>query len=236
MILRNPKIILIFVCVLAGSIYLAYIQYRGFSQQPSRAEAASVDRSVSDLVLSESVEEAESLEESAGYSRLSIEQPEEAQSVSEFLEFLDGTNESERTIAHEAAQKFMNGIPADSYLRWRPLSLDALEIFVDKSIRLSGGPSREPVPYLRFSPFQSLSFVAENTMFEDNGSTASWVGDIVEGGSGKVSIIMAHESVDQAGALIYIVSDHGNFNVAPTGTYPYYVVTESNPHARVKMD
>lgn len=236
MILRNPKIILIFVCVLAGSLYLAAIQYRDFSQQPSRAEPAGVERSASDLVLSESIKDTESLGESAGASRLSIEQPEEAPSAAEFLEFLDGTNESERTIAHEAAQKFMNGIPADSYLRWRPLSLDALEIFGVKSIRLSGGPSREPVPYLRFSPFQSLSFVAENTMFEDNGSTASWVGDIVEGGSGNVSIIMAHESVDQAGALIYIVSDHGNFNVAPTGTYPYYVLIEANPHARVKMD
>lgn len=167
---------------------------------------------------------------------LIVEQPLGVQPIREFLEPLDGADESERAIAHDAAQEFMNGVPADWYLRWRPLSLDPLSIFVDRSIRLGDGPSREPVPYIRVSPFHSLSFVAKNTKFEDNGSTAAWVGDITEGGSGSVTITMAHETVDKVGVLIHIVSDHGNFNVAPTGIFPYYVVAEANPHARVTID
>lgn len=161
--------------------------------------------------------------------------PTESQPI-EFLQSIDLLDRDDREAALTAAEEFMIEIDPDWVTRWRPVVVDPLVVFRDRSIRLSGGPSREPIQLLYLSLFKDILFTIENTRFVDEGSRAIWFGKIVEGGSGTVTISLAHDDETHMDAYINIASNYGNFNIAPTKSRPFYVVTKANPYIRVKID
>ncbi len=166
---------------------------------------------------------------------LSSTLPTEIQPI-EFLQSIDWLDRDDREAALAAAEELMSEIDPNRVTRWRPVAVDPLVVFRDRSIRLSGGPAREPVQLLYLSLFKDISFAIENTRFEDEGSLAIWLGKIVEGGSGTVTISLAHDDETHMDAYINIASNYGNFNIAPTKSRPFYVVAEVNPYIRMKID
>lgn len=97
MVFRKLKTILVFVYVIAVCAFLAADKYGSLNRQKPLSEIVSVDRSAPGLANSRSVEE------STESSSLIVERPPGVQQIKEFLQPLDGADESVRIIAHDAA-------------------------------------------------------------------------------------------------------------------------------------
>lgn len=132
------------------------------------------------------------------------------------------TGEANRaTLAQQEAGARM-AEQQDRISRWNVVTVKDLGSIVD---RQSDTPRRR----ISLTIFPGVSFVVEHTRHRIGDWDTSWYGEIVEGGSGTVRISIVPDDDNAPSALVSILTDRGDFNIAPTEARPYYIAVEMNP-------
>lgn len=138
----------------------------------------------------------------------------------------------DQLVAEGAAQSTAQSYSPDTFIRWNPILITDKRMFFDE---VEDGDEITYIPRktVILSPFPGTTFVAENRRFRTDSLGFSWRGEIVSGGTGRVSIKLLNVGHGVHHVVVSILSDGGAFRVQRTKKTPYYVALEQNPHRQV---
>jgi hypothetical protein len=150
----------------------------------------------------------------------------------EIIQDVDQNDLIDSRDAWDAGYKKISGVDPQRILRWRPVLVDARELFAQF---LSENP--EPADLLTITIFPGEPIVARNTGFRSNpqSESMSWSGVPEDGEFGSISIhILPETSPSDLRALIHITTRFQDFHVMPTEDHRYYVAVETYRGAPMK--
>lgn len=144
-------------------------------------------------------------------------------------------NDSE--YAYEAALPLIGRMEPLQVLRWRAIVIEQpLLVITDSSDKEANNGPPNPKHIITITPFPSVTFVVENDRFDSNDLGFTWAGKLIEGGNGQATVIGIRREDGNWDSFVNIVSDQGDFNIAPTNTFPYHVAMEANRHMSGGID
>lgn len=136
-------------------------------------------------------------------------------------------NDSE--FAYEAALPLIGRMEPQQVLRWRAIVIEQpLLVITDSFDKEANNGPPNPRQIIMITPFPSVMFVVENDGFDSNDLRFIWKGKLIEGGNGRATVIGIRREDGNWDSFVNIVSDQGDFNIAPANQFPYHVAMEAN--------